>query len=473
MIMKFCRIAVLALALSSSVSFAQTSATFSHNLEGVKPWSNEKFLDDPMEFHFAIVPDRTGGERKGVFGKAMDMLNLLRPEFVMSVGDLIARGGAENVNEQWDELESFISRLDMPFFYVVGNHDIWTGWTGMTPERRRSIDAWKARHGQRTFYDFTYKGCHFLCFDTMEKHDTFPPKEALSEEQISWALEEFAKHSDARWHFVFMHKPIDWTSDRWLEFERKIASYKYTVFCGDWHNHCTAVRNGHKYYMIGTAGGDWSGDAVKDLRRGNLDTITWVTVTDNGPVVSNIEISGVYGDTIQTCATSEGWLETPMDYPSHLSENPEKYIGETNSCLIPAEVMHGPGYDWHFRHAIILRQGLVYGSGMENPEITGGVRTSTGPKKRVMLLGDESASALKSEYPDAVVFDMGFPGDKIENVLWRVIEGEIKGYEPDEIVISAGAHNKGVNSRKEIAAGLAKLVSYVRDRAPKAVVTVR
>ena len=84
-----------------------------------------------------------------------------------------------------------------------------------------------------------------------------------------------------------------------------------------------------------------------------------------------------------------------------------------------------------------------------------------------------SASALKADYPGCVVFDMGFAGDKIENVLWRVIEGEIKGYEPDEIVISVGAHNKGVNTRKEIEAGIFKLASYVRERAPEAIVTIK
>ena len=45
-------------------------SSFVHTLgEGPKPWTNERFLDDSAEFTFAVVPDRTGGERKGVFGK--------------------------------------------------------------------------------------------------------------------------------------------------------------------------------------------------------------------------------------------------------------------------------------------------------------------------------------------------------------------------------------------------------------------
>ena len=441
---------------------------FQQGLTGLKPWTNEDFLDDPQEFHFAIIGDRTGGERRGFFGKAMDSLNLLRPEFTICVGDLVDGCGADEttLRGQWTELKNFIARLEMPFFYVVGNHDIWTGSTGMTPARQISIDLWKENCGTNTYYSFLYKGCQFICFNTMEEHDYFPPREPIPQHQIDWALREMENRKDARWHFLFMHKPIDWTSDRWLAFERRINGYNYTVFCGDWHNHCTAVRHGKKYYMLGTTGGGLDGGRVADdLRHGCMDAITWVTVTkDKGPVVSNLALSGIHGDTIQTCATTMGWIETPLDYPSHRSENPRKYIHERNTALIPEEVMQGPGYDWHFRHAIILRQGRVFGDGLE--KFKPGVR-------RVVLLGDETVSACSPEFGKGwQVFDFGFKGDRIQNVLWRVIEGELKGYDPDVVVISVGKHNDGSNTSEEISAGLSKLEAYVRAEAGRSEVRV-
>lgn len=425
-----------------------------------QPWTNDRFLDDPQEFHFAILGDRTGGERANLFGKAIDALNLLRPEFAICVGDLIDGCGASEseLRRQWAELDGFLGRLDMPFYRVVGNHDIWTGFTGMTPARQLSINLWKENCGTNTYYSFIYKGCLFVCFDTMEKHDYFPPRDPIPQNQIDWAQKEIEKHRDARWRFLFMHKPIDWTSDRWIAFEKKINKYDYTVFCGDWHNHCTAVRHGKKYYMLGTTGGGLDcGRVGDDLRYGCMDAITWVTVTrDRGPVVSHLALSGIHGDTIQTCATTKGWIETPLDYPSHLSENPILYADEKNTALIPAEVMQGPGYDWHFRHAIILRQGRVFGDGVE--------KFAKG-KKRVVLLGDETASARAAQFGlEWQVFDFGFKGDRIENVLWRVIEGELVGYAPELIVISVGEHNKSKNTPLEIKAGLSKLESYVRAR---------
>lgn len=464
--MKNAKLPVLMVAAFGGVFAGDSLASdFQHGVTSpVKPWTDRCFPDARQEFRFAIVADRTGDERKGAFEKAIDSLNRLRPDFVMSVGDLVdGRGVSEPVlRKQWDEVEEVISRLEVPFFHVVGNHDVWTGFTGMTPARKTSIELWKELHGTNTYYSFTYKRCLFVCLDSMERHDYFPPREPLPQHQLDWAASEIERQREVRWTFIFMHKPLDWTSDRWLAFERRINKYDYTVFCGDWHNHCTAVRHGKRYYMIGTTGGGFDyGLKADDLRYGCMDSITWVSVrADDEPVVSNLALSGLYGDTIQTSATTQGWIETPLDYPSHLSEPTETYRDETNTALIPTEVMDGPGYDWHFRHAVILRQGCVYGSGLE-PFEKG--------KRRVVLLGDESASERASEYgAEWQVFDFGFKGDRIENVLWRVQQGELKGYEPAVVVVSVGGHNKNANTEGEIAAAMRKLVTLVRRAAPGA-----
>ena len=93
-----------------------------------KPWTDKPFLNDPRNFQFALVSDRTGGVRAGIFPTAVKKLNELQPEFVISVGDLI-KGGAKQRNEQllreqWREFNTFIEGFDMPFFYLPGNHDL-------------------------------------------------------------------------------------------------------------------------------------------------------------------------------------------------------------------------------------------------------------------------------------------------------------------------------------------------------------
>ena len=90
----------------------------------------------------------------------------------------------------------------------------------------------------------------------------------------------------------------------------------------------------------------------------------------------------------------------------------------------------------------------------------------------VMSVGDETASAAAADFVDAQVFDFGFKGDRIENVLCRVRQGELKGYDPQLVVISVGGHNRGANTTDEIAAANRKLVSMVRAVVPAAEVRV-
>ena len=56
--------------------------------EAKNPWTGLTPNAAPDGFQFAVVADRTGGHRKGVFSKAVKQVNLLQPEFVLSVGDL-------------------------------------------------------------------------------------------------------------------------------------------------------------------------------------------------------------------------------------------------------------------------------------------------------------------------------------------------------------------------------------------------
>jgi len=57
------------------------------------PWTGLTPNWSSDQFQFAVVADRTGGHRRGVFSKAVQQINLMHPEFVMSVGDLIEGAG--------------------------------------------------------------------------------------------------------------------------------------------------------------------------------------------------------------------------------------------------------------------------------------------------------------------------------------------------------------------------------------------
>ena len=157
------------------------------------------FYNDPNNFKFAIVSDRAGGVRPGVFADAVKKLNLLLPEFVMSVGDFIPGNTADRAKlaKEWAEFDAELKPLKVPFFFVPGNHDI---------NNDVMRDVWKERSGV-PFYSFVYKNVLFLALDTTgEKGDIVPDYQV---ESMRKALD---KYPDARWTFVFMHHPL-WLYD--------------------------------------------------------------------------------------------------------------------------------------------------------------------------------------------------------------------------------------------------------------------
>ncbi|MHC4187677.1 MAG: metallophosphoesterase family protein, partial [Planctomycetota bacterium] len=125
---------IAAIALSGGDALSKTTVS------SAQPWSHLEMNNEPNNFQFAIVSDRTGEHREGVFEDAISRLNLLQPEFVMCIGDLI-EGYTEDedtLNKEWDEIEGLVSKIEMPFFYVPGNHDIFD---------EQSLKIWKERFG--------------------------------------------------------------------------------------------------------------------------------------------------------------------------------------------------------------------------------------------------------------------------------------------------------------------------------------
>lgn len=108
-------------------------ASFRYAAEGERvPWTHERFDADDSRSAFALIADLTGDERARVFEIAVAQLALLRPELIVSVGDLI-EGDSDDPRElaaEWDWFDERAHRARAPFFYAGGNHDLTGEWTG-------------------------------------------------------------------------------------------------------------------------------------------------------------------------------------------------------------------------------------------------------------------------------------------------------------------------------------------------------
>ena len=286
---------------------------------GADPYSHLRFDNDPEDFRFAIVPDRTGGDFRGAFTNALEFVNLMRPEFVMTVGDLIpGLKGPKITRTQQIELTNLVSKVDAPFFYVVGNHDIPRSRPQYPNNHEEALPIWKEFHGEKTYYSFMYKGVLILCLDTMQGRDAAhadcKPQIPMLSDQYDWIRKELADHAEARWTLIFMHQPAVWNTPEWRALEDKeLLNRKYTVFAGDWHQYLYAKRNGHDYYVLSVAGGGSANakaqglpDAQKLLGSewGEFDHITWVTMQKDGPHVVNLRLDGyLRGDYLNQSTT--------------------------------------------------------------------------------------------------------------------------------------------------------------------------
>lgn len=237
-------------------------------------------------FRFAILPDRTGGNRPEVFESAIAKLNLLQPEFVMSTGDLIDGYTTDPKvwNAQWEQFEGLVNRLDMPFHYVPGNHDI---------SNPLLLEAWQQRHGT-PWSSFVYQNVLFLTLHTEDR-----PFGGLGAEQIAWVQRTLAEHAGVRWTMLFFHRPL-WREKNQAGFEQVRAALQgrnYTVFASHYHTYLKGTYDGMNYYVLATAGG---GSPLRGAAVGEFDHITWVTMKPGGPVVANLQLSGILPDDVVT-----------------------------------------------------------------------------------------------------------------------------------------------------------------------------
>ena len=297
-----------------------------------RPWTGLR-VADADRFHFAVVSDNSGGERRGVFAGAVQRLNLLQPAFVLSVGDFIGGYTRSRVElaPQWDRFEKLIGQLRMPFFYVAGNHDY---------SNATMAEIWKERFG-RSYYHFLYRDTLFIIinselFDLTKAPwwtDRQPyPYDRQQKAQMMYVKNVLRAHPEVRWTFVFLHQPFwrrpwakpkadtpspangpwpthDFVPPDWERVEELLENRNYTIFAGHQHTYDYRSDQGphvHEKIALATTGG---GSRLRGVEHGEFDHIVWVTMTDGGPVIANLKLDGILDKALPTPKQRPRWAE--------------------------------------------------------------------------------------------------------------------------------------------------------------------
>lgn len=300
----------------------------------VHPWSHLELNNDPDNFQFAIVTDRTGGHRPGIFEDAVHKLNLLQPEFVMSVGDMIEgyTRDKDEIYRQWDEFNGFIGQLQMPFFYVPGNHDYINDVMA---------DIWKEKYG-RSYYHFVYRDVLFLCLNS-EEATKGSNMGGIEKEQYQWIKKVLEENRNVKWTLAFMHQPL-WILDNtryWPEVEKLLNQRRHTVFVGHHHHYVKYERNNGNYFMLATTGG---ASQLRGTDYGEFDHVVWVTMTNEGPVIANLLLDGIWDENVVTDKISAIMSGNPIQFEpvmidSEPGQEPVLNLKVTNNENIPLDAV--------------------------------------------------------------------------------------------------------------------------------------
>ena len=255
-------------------------------------------------FHFVIFGDRTGGLPAGlkILQQAVTDTNLLDPDLVMTVGDLIQ---GYNTTEGWmpemKEYQAIMNRLNMNWYPVAGNHDIY--WKGKDKPPGHHESNYEKHFGP-LWYSFEHKNCGFIVLysdegdpktDRKGFHDF--QQQQMSESQLAF-LDKSLQQLKGKDHvLVFIHHPR-WIEQRyegsnWPTVHEKLVAAGNVKACFGGHIHFLHYQpqDNIEYFTLGATGGHIQGD-IPDA--GFLHHMNIVSVRKDKVSVSSIPVGAVF-----------------------------------------------------------------------------------------------------------------------------------------------------------------------------------
>ena len=151
----------------------------------------------PSDFKFVILGD-SQFNNTDVFENMTKEVELLKPAFVIQVGDMIhgLTYDKEELQEEWARFKKQISPITMPFYPVPGNHDV-----GTQESEEVFGEVWGKN---KYYYSWDYENNHFIVLDSDYKIQY----NTIGDEQIEWLKKDLEEHKNADNIFIFLHRAI-------------------------------------------------------------------------------------------------------------------------------------------------------------------------------------------------------------------------------------------------------------------------
>ena len=282
---------ILILLLFPVITFAQSSI----KMTGENSYVKRTHTQNNEKFTFAILGDKTnGGELNWpIFDRAVEEINLLQPDFVIMVGDMIqgVTTDLKLIDNMWKEFQNHAEKLKVPLYLLPGNHDI---------SNEVMYNYWNKNIGLR-YYSFVHKNTLFILLNSEEyQKDKTGQLGSAQLEFIQAQLDENPKVNET---FIFLHRPIWYKSDsrhggydEWQKINSWIRNRRATVFAGHWHNLVYKKIEGKRHIVLSATGGNLEEKQLPEL--GYFHHYSLVTVDKDTSFISFIKPGSIFPEGI-------------------------------------------------------------------------------------------------------------------------------------------------------------------------------
>jgi 3',5'-cyclic-AMP phosphodiesterase len=173
-------------------------------------------IKDRLPFSFVFMTDiHLLPELNAVqgFKQAIDNVNKLNPDFVITGGDLIIDALEQRygrVDSLYNLYRETVQNLTMPVYNTMGNHEIYGIFSNSGADKLSSEygeKMFEKRLG-KSYYSFDHKGWKFIIINSVEdtKKNSYIGK--IDESQISWIKEELRKTDSLTPIVISTHIPF-------------------------------------------------------------------------------------------------------------------------------------------------------------------------------------------------------------------------------------------------------------------------
>ncbi len=147
------------------------------------------------------------------FQMAIDKVNELKPDFVLTGGDLVydaMRGNQARCDTLFSLYKEMSAGFNMPVHNCLGNHDLFAIYAE-SPENSDHPDykyGMFERYFGKTYYSFDHKGWHFVVLNSLDVTENKRYRGVFSDEELKWLKADLAKVDLQTPVVVTSHLPI-------------------------------------------------------------------------------------------------------------------------------------------------------------------------------------------------------------------------------------------------------------------------